>query len=122
MIVVGSWMCSLVAYGTAHIHSDWAWRGFLLSQLVFPLLMLFCAGFILPESPSWLIIHGKLDKAAISLHIFNGPAYDYQTAIALREAAIQKEKELSQEQTTFLDCFRGTNRRRTIIVIITFLA
>ena len=122
MIVIGSWMCSLVAYGTSHIQSDWAWRALLLSQLAFPLLMLFCSAFILPESPSWLIIHGKPEKAAASLIKFNGPEYDHQTTIALLQAAIQKEKDLENEQATFRDCFRGSNRRRTIIVITTFLA
>ncbi|KIW64073.1 hypothetical protein PV04_09031 [Phialophora macrospora] len=122
MIVIGSWVCALVAYGVSHMTTDWSWRSLLLSQLAFPCCMVPIALFILPESPSWLVIHGYRERAAYSYRRFNGPQFDTEKALVLLEAAIEKEKELEKEQATFMDCFRGCNRRRTIIVIMTFLS
>ncbi|KAH7146608.1 maltose permease [Dactylonectria estremocensis] len=122
MVVIGSWACSLVAYGTSHIETDWAWRTLLLSQLLFPVIMVVCTLFFLPESPSWLVIHGQTQKAATSLRKINGPYFDTDTAITLLISTIEKEKTVKKEEATFMDCFRGPNRRRTTIVIMTFLA
>jgi len=122
MIVIGSWSCALVAYGTSHIQNDWAWRLPILTQLVPPVLMFIFGSLILPESPSWLIIHGKPKKAAQSLRRFNGPSFNTERAITLLEATIEKEKKLEQENVTYLDCFKGSNLRRTIIIVMVFTA
>jgi MFS transporter, SP family, general alpha glucoside:H+ symporter len=122
MIVIGSWMCALVAYGTSHIQNDWAWRGLLLAQLGPPALMLVIGLLVLPESPSWLIISGKRAQAADSLRRFNGQDFDAENSIMLLEAAIEKEKELERESVSYLDCFKGPNLRRTTIVCMTYLA
>ncbi|KAJ4204142.1 hypothetical protein NW759_014979 [Fusarium solani] len=121
MVVIGTWTCSLVTYGTSHIKTDWAWRALLLSQLLFPVIMAVCALFFLPESPSWLVMHGQPQQAATSLRKINGPHFDTDTAIALLTATIEKEQ-TANEEATFMDCFRGPNRRRTGIVIMTFIA
>lgn len=42
--------------------------------------------------------------------------------MALMEATIEKEKNLQTDKATFMDCFKGPNRRRTVIVLMTFLA
>ncbi|KAJ4249856.1 hypothetical protein NW762_012199 [Fusarium torreyae] len=122
MVVIGSWSCSLVAYGTSHIKTDWAWRSLLLSQLLFPLIMVVCALFFLPESPTWLIMHGRPEKARISLRRFNGPEFEAEKAVVLLTATIEKESKSDSNEATFMDCFRGSNRRRTVIVLMTFLA
>ena len=44
-----------------------AWRGMLGSETL-PALLFFFVIFFIPESPKWLIVNGKLDKAAVVLN------------------------------------------------------
>lgn len=122
MIVIGQWLCAIVGYGTSHIKNDWAWRALLLTQLAPPGLMMVFGIFLLPESPSWLIINGKREQAAHSLLKFNGPGFNPENQITMLETAIEKEKTLEKEDASYLDCFRGSNLRRTTIVSMVFLA
>lgn len=84
--------------------------------------MIVLGSLILPESPSWLIIKGHPEKAAASYRKFNGPDFDTNKAVALMQATVEKEKELEQGKATYMDCFRGSNRRRTLIIVLTFTA
>ena len=50
-----------------------AWRGMLGSETL-PALLFFLVIFFIPESPKWLIVNGKLDKAAVVLNkIYSTP-------------------------------------------------
>ena len=122
MIVIGQWACALVAYGGNFITGDWGWRIPVLMQLVPPTLMLILGIPLLPESPSWLLMHGKRDEAVKSLRKFNGPDFDTDLALATLEATLQKEQEISSMKSSYLDCFRGPNGRRTMIVCFVYLA
>lgn len=95
----------------------------LLIQVVPPVLMFIFGITILPESPSWLIMKNQPERAAESLRKFHGPTFNTERAIILMEATIQKEKEVEKnEEVTYLDCFRGVNLRRTLIVCSLFVA
>jgi len=122
MIVIGSWLCALAGYGASHIQNDWAWRTLLLTQLAPPVAMLTFGILLLPESPSWLIIKGRRAQAAHSFRRFNGPDFNAESAIMVLEAAIEKEKALEKENISYLDCFKGPNLRRTVIVCMMYLA
>ncbi|RSL82986.1 hypothetical protein CEP52_016835 [Fusarium oligoseptatum] len=70
MIVIGAWGCSLVGYGGTFIDGDWGWRMPIFAQLVPPVLMLILGFFLLPESPSWLLMKGQHERAAQCLRKF----------------------------------------------------
>ncbi|KAM5343609.1 hypothetical protein ACJ41O_012146 [Fusarium nematophilum] len=122
MIVIGQWACALVGYGGTFVHGDWGWRMPILTQLLPPTSMLVLGVLLLPESPSWLLIKGRRDDAAMSIRKFHGPDADVETHLAVMEATMAKEKQLSEQGASYIECFQGVNRRRTIIVAMVYLS
>ncbi|KAK4234234.1 general substrate transporter [Achaetomium macrosporum] len=123
MIVVGQWLNSLAVYGSSFRTDDLAWRIPIATQIIPPGILLLGLPF-LPESPSWLIIKGKPQEAAASFRKFNGSDFDVDTAMATTTAAVVAEKELAKEgsQTSWLQCFRGIDGRRTLIVCMVYIS
>jgi hypothetical protein len=79
-----------------------------------------CAVFeigLLVESPWWLLMHGKRDRARKSLEFIHSWQRDrnIEALFAELEYTLQKEaayKEL-QRQSSYLECFRGVDLRRS---------
>lgn len=92
MVIIGQWMCALVGYAGTFIVGDWGWRMPVLVQIAPPAAMLVLAIPLLPESPSWLLVHGKREAAGKSLRKFNGPSHDVEATLALLEATVEKER------------------------------
>ncbi|KAH8645442.1 general substrate transporter [Xylariales sp. PMI_506] len=91
-------------------------------QWVFPGLVLLAA-IIIPESPWFLVKHGKNDQAAKSLRRLHNSTFDVTTAISELEISIEREREaaMAQKNTSYIECFRGTNWRRTRIACGMFI-
>ncbi|KAL8420570.1 hypothetical protein RB594_003384 [Gaeumannomyces avenae] len=124
MIVLGQWLSSLVAYiRSAAYDGDEAWRIPIITQIIPPGVMLI-ALIWLPESPSWLLIKGQREDARRAFLVFNGPSFDADAAMAVADAAIALEAEAREagRASGWADCFRGTNRRRTTIIVMVYLA
>jgi SP family general alpha glucoside:H+ symporter-like MFS transporter len=75
-----------------------------------------------PESPWWLVRHGKYDKARASLLRLTrrGHHYDADNAIMLMKRTNEVEKYLSAG-AGYLDCFKGVNLRRTEIACMVWM-
>ncbi|KEZ39575.1 hypothetical protein SAPIO_CDS9481 [Scedosporium apiospermum] len=121
MIVLGQWLNALCIYGSETLDGDMQWRIPLITQVVPPSLLLFGI-FFLPESPSWLMIKGREEEARKAFRRFNGPNFDVDNAVATTKAAVQAEAELAQVKSSWLQCFRGPDGRRTLIVCMVYVA
>jgi MFS transporter, SP family, general alpha glucoside:H+ symporter len=124
MIVLGQWLGSATVYAASVTQSgDNTWRIPIITQLIPPAILLL-GSLILPESPSWLLIKGKREAAAASFRKFNGPKFDVDKAMAILTATVMQEQELraANKAATWLDCFRGVNGRRTMIVCSVYIA
>ncbi|KAK0382788.1 hypothetical protein NLU13_9883 [Sarocladium strictum] len=124
MIVLGQWLNSLVIYAcNTRYFNDLAWRIPIITQIIPPGILVLVL-FFLPESPSWLLIKGRREDAANAFRRFNGPGFDVDSAMAVADVAIGKEREARQLEkgSRWLDCFRGTNLRRTTIIVMVYLS
>lgn len=121
---LGSIVAAWTTYGTFRIANTWSWR---IPSLLQGLPSILQLGLIwtIPESPRWLVDHGKVEKAAniIAKYHCNGDRDDPLVAFELAEIedSIRIEKE---NQTGWIDIFRGRGnlRRLRIIIAIAFFS
>ncbi|KAJ5988079.1 hypothetical protein N7481_003289 [Penicillium waksmanii] len=121
MIVLGQWINSAAVLACSNRSDDLAWRIPIITQMIPPGLLLIGLPF-LAESPSWLIMKDRHEEAARSFRYFNGPDFDVDEAMAITTAAVAQEKELSRTGSAWLDCFRGPDGRRTLIICMVYIA
>ncbi|KAF7558170.1 hypothetical protein G7Z17_g107 [Cylindrodendrum hubeiense] len=121
MIVIGQWLNSLVVYACSDRTTDMAWRIPIITQVIPPCLLLLGLT-ILPESPSWLLIRGRTEDARKSYLRFNGPDFDADTAVAVAALAIRKEQEETAGGGSWMQCFKGPDGRRTLIICMVYIA
>ncbi|KAJ9660188.1 hypothetical protein H2198_002694 [Neophaeococcomyces mojaviensis] len=115
----GSIVAAWLTYGTAHISNNWSWRIPTIVQLA-PSVIQILFIFFVPESPRWLIAHGKEEKA---LHILanvhaNGNVEDEMIQceyVEIRDT-IKLEKEV--ESNGWLELFRTKGNRHRLIILV----
>jgi MFS transporter, SP family, general alpha glucoside:H+ symporter len=87
---------------------QWVW--------IIPLLLIV---YFAPTSPWWLVRQGRLDHAKNSIRRLTNPEHfsdeDAKNMVAMMVHTNELEKQ-AMAGATYLDCFRGTDRRRTEIV------
>lgn len=70
---------------------------------------------ILPETPRYLIMRGRMDKASTALgRIRRLPADHPAVQDELAEVKANHEFEMSIGKTSYLDCFRGNMLKRQL--------
>lgn len=111
----GSFLAAGVLRGSLQLPGDWAWKiPYALQWVWIP--PLFVAAFLAPENPWYLVRRGRFDEAERSLHrLARKGHYTPQSmaeTLALMKHTNEMEK-LEAEDASYLDCFRGTNLRRT---------
>ncbi|KAH8901108.1 MFS general substrate transporter [Thozetella sp. PMI_491] len=116
---LGSFVGTCVNQGTYQRDSRCSYRIPLLTQLACPVIFL-CGAWRPPNSPRFLVSRGRIQEAYSAHRRLFGSS----EAIAggrergVREiiAFVEFEKQ-GQKSTTVLDCFRGTDLRRTLIAV-----
>jgi sugar porter (SP) family MFS transporter len=110
----GQLIATGVLAGYASNNTEWAYRIPFGLQWIWPVLIL-TFSFWAPESPYWLVRHGKIDQAEAALQrLTRSDKVDIQQSLALIQRTNERERE-HQTQMSYLDCFRGTNLWRTEI-------
>lgn len=78
---------------------------------ILPLIM----ALIIPESPTYLIRKGKFDKAYKAQSRLDSPGMNTQANIDAIRCNLEHERQ--KAQSTYMDCFKPANIRRTMIVV-----
>lgn len=81
-----------------------------------PLIM----SYLLPESPAWLLRKGRLDKARASFRKLAQSKSNPNISAGfarLQETITLESQHSGQDRVTYLQCFKGTDLRRTMIVV-----
>lgn len=104
-----------VTSGTSKLTDHWAY------SLPFALQWIWCAiiipgMFFVPESPWWLVRKGRLEEAEASLKKLASRKVNTKATLAVIIETDRLERELEMG-STYWDCFKGTNLRRTEIAI-----
>lgn len=115
---IGPFVCVLIANTTANYTNHWAYRALFAAQWGFGATSLIIAPFM-PESPWYLLAQGKeadVLKSLRKLGHSEDSAESHLAAMKVTQAAAEKET----EGASYLECFKGTNLRRTILTIMPF--
>nr|POE56352.1 maltose permease mal31 [Quercus suber] len=113
--VIGQLIANGVIAGTSTLDSHWAYSAPFAAQWIWPLVIL--AGMPwAPESPWWLVRKDRIEDAERSLRRLASTAVDVKPTLAMIIETDQLEQEM-QAGTTYLDCLRPINLRRTEIGI-----
>jgi SP family sugar:H+ symporter-like MFS transporter len=137
-INVAQFVGSAINEGTHSMTTRWAYRAPLLTEFVAPLILL-GALFFIPDTPrecsieiivllfpslmsaGWFVSRGRIDEAYIALRRLRGPTHpEEEIDHEIREIAAfeQIQRELEGSSSSFFECFRGTDHRRTRIAIM----
>lgn len=120
--VFGQFVAVGVNRGSLQRTDQWAYRIPFGVQWIWPLPILIGILFA-PESPWWHVRHGNIHEAKRALERLTSrsdPTFNPDETIAMIQHTNELEKSLSSG-TSYWDCFKGTNLRRTEVVCVVWL-
>jgi SP family general alpha glucoside:H+ symporter-like MFS transporter len=121
--VIGHFIASGVLRGMVNNTTSEAYRIPFGIQWMWPPLLIVGVYFA-PESPWWLVRKGRIEeakKSLLRLTTTTDPDFDADKTIAMMEHTNQLEQEISSG-TSYLDCFKGVDLRRTEICTAAWVA
>ncbi|KAK9452801.1 general substrate transporter, partial [Dipodascopsis uninucleata] len=113
-LCIGPFVCYLVSNKIATRDDAWAYRALFASQWAFSGTCFLLLPFI-PESPWFYAARNQDEKAKQSLMRLYGDQYRSIDSRLNWIKTVQQEVRKTSEGASYIDCFRGTNLRRTII-------
>lgn len=118
--LMGQLVGSGVLRGTLRWGTEWSYR------LPFGLQWMWAVPILVgtyyaPESPWWLVRHERYDDAKKALHRLTSPGrrFNADETVSMMRHTNEVEKYLTKG-TSYRDCFRGTDLRRTEIACMTW--
>lgn len=121
--VMGQLIASGVLRGLVTRSDQWAYRIPFAIQWVWPIPII-VGVFLAPESPWWLVRQGRKEEAVAALVRLTSSSddnFNAQETVAMMIHTNELEKEI-EAGTSYIDCFRGVDLRRTEIVCFTWAA
>lgn len=116
---MGQFLSSGVLRGMLEYDTQWSWRVPIAIQWIWPLPIITLL-FFAPESPWWLAKKGRFEEAERSLQRLSTRSVDQcRATLAQIKHTIELESHI-QNDTSYLECFKGSNRRRTEICMVVF--
>jgi MFS family permease len=120
---MGSILAAWVTYGTFRLENTWSWRIPSLLQGVPSLVQIFLVFWLVPESPRWLVSHGRIPEARAILLKWhcNGDETDPLIDFEMHEITegIRLDQEIAQT-TTYRSLFATPGNRRRMLAIIPY--
>ena len=115
--LLGQLMSAVIIFSAEDMEGPQSYRMCMISQWPFSAVPLLVA-LLIPESPVYLIRKGKLEAAVKAQKRLDRAGEDTQGHIEQLQALILHEQETaSSDESKYLDCFNGIDRRRTFIVM-----
>lgn len=118
-IALGQLLSNSVVAGFGSRTDRWAYRAPFAFQLAFVAILLLGWPWA-PESPVWLVKKGRFVEAHQSLEKLWGVKADIDAKVSALRTTIAEEVSGGKE-ISYLECFRGTNRIRSIISMGVFV-
>ncbi|WEW57889.1 hypothetical protein PRK78_003356 [Emydomyces testavorans] len=113
--VIGQFIANGVVAGTHGLDTHWAYSLPFSMQWIWPAIIL-SGIFFAPESPWWLVRKGRLADAEMSLRRLASAKVVVKSTLKMIVETDRLEQEM-EAGTTYSDCFREINLRRTEIAI-----
>lgn len=118
-IAIGQLLSNSAVAGFGGRTDRWSYRAPFALQLAFVVILL--AGLPwAPESPVWLVKKGKLAEAERNLQKLWGKDIDIAAKVGALRVTIAEEAN-GKDEISYRDCFKGTNRIRSIISMGVFV-
>ncbi|KAK1996000.1 alpha glucoside transporter [Colletotrichum falcatum] len=114
--LVGQLLGSIVVFLVNDVPTKAGYLASFGSQWILALVP-FVLSLVIPESPAYLEERGEPDKAVRASERLYAPRADAAKILTRLRASILEEKEMTAG-ASYLTCFRGTNLRRTMIVVM----
>lgn len=120
---MGSIIAAWVTYGTFRLENTWSWRIPSALQGVPSLVQILLVFWLVPESPRWLVSHGRISEARAILLKWhcNGDETDPLIDFEMHEITegIRLDQEIAQT-TTYRSLFATPGNRRRMLAIIPY--
>lgn len=116
---IGPFISAIMSYYTSQWDNDWSWKALVCAQWGFAIIG-FIGQLFMPESPVYLIRMNRIADARGVLNRLYSKSTDADGH--LERIKITLEEAETQRKSTYAECFRGTNFRRTMIAVLVFLA
>ncbi|KAF5689903.1 maltose permease [Fusarium circinatum] len=116
---IGPFISAILSNFSSQWESNWSWQSLIVAQWGFAGVALI-GQLLMPESPVYLVRKGKMEKARMALERMYSDPED--ASGHLERIKLTLEEADSQNLGSYLDCFKGTNLRRSLIAIMVFLS